>query len=565
MSDDFDWFSMPPNGFSSFIDMIKFQQSVPLLGINTMERRINIAEMNAYIEKKVAEFRRAETKADKVALELAIEEQLEKAKEVSKKEKKVRKSERKRRQRCRQKLRKEESSDKIIENSEEQEDEQKQEAEEEFDLNSAFVSNLAEKVINKKQIRKNNTSQNDRNERKNKILTSDEPHPVTELAIEGYNLAKEGCFNKAIDKFSEALYLNPNDYRLYVNRCLCFLQIGQYQKALEDSENCVKYAHDYSKGYFRMGEAYLGLNDFPSAEKAFEHVLKLDPNSEEAMNDLIFIKIKKLMEMGFSKEKATLAIQKVKSLTAALDYLLTNSNDSEGEENTNVSSQFKDTGECELFQSDEEDESFSSNQEQNAAAGFDDDYSEAASIISSIAVSDHAVPQKYSIDPCMDPTNPYHCTKLYIGDVSSRIKKKLLELTFSSFGDLISVIMLPSDRCAIITFRDWKSCGPAMEKLQNWSLLPGTPAISIKYPTSELQKLAGGSLPLNKNEHKLKSNFSINDDIHAERGDWCSQTMPPSSPAPSLSSVRSTYSQAVLRSPQRRTKVDPLRECDCKK
>lgn len=39
------------------------------------------------------------------------------------------------------------------------------------------------------------------------------------------------------------------------------------------------------------------------------------------MNDLIFIKIKKLMEMGFSKEKATLAIQKVKSLTVSFYYI----------------------------------------------------------------------------------------------------------------------------------------------------------------------------------------------------------------------------------------------------
>lgn len=31
-------------------------------------------------------------------------------------------------------------------------------------------------------------------------------------------------------------------------------------RALEDAESCVKHAPDYSIGYFRMGEAYLGLN-----------------------------------------------------------------------------------------------------------------------------------------------------------------------------------------------------------------------------------------------------------------------------------------------------------------
>lgn len=105
--------------------------------------------------------------------------------------------------------------------------EEEEEEDDELDINSAFVTNVAEKMLNSKQVQRNNTSQIE--EKKTEILMADK-HPVTLLAFEGFNFAREGGFNEAIEKFSEALFLTSDDYRLYANRCLCYLQIGQYRK-----------------------------------------------------------------------------------------------------------------------------------------------------------------------------------------------------------------------------------------------------------------------------------------------------------------------------------------------
>lgn len=66
------------------------------------------------------------------------------------------------------------------------------------------------------------------------------------------------------------------------------------------------------------------MQDFQSAEWAFEQVLKLDPNNQEAFNDLFFIQMKKLMDMGFSKKKATAALHKFKTLNVSFltDYYM---------------------------------------------------------------------------------------------------------------------------------------------------------------------------------------------------------------------------------------------------
>lgn len=64
------------------------------------------------------------------------------------------------------------------------------------------------------------------------------------------------------------------------------------------------------------------FQDFQSAETAFQQVLKLDPNCQEAINDLFFIQVKKLMDMGFSKKKATSALHRMKTLNVCFSFNL---------------------------------------------------------------------------------------------------------------------------------------------------------------------------------------------------------------------------------------------------
>lgn len=53
---------------------------------------------------------------------------------------------------------------------------------------------------------------------------------VKSLAIKGNEYAKQGEFQKAIDKFTEAIRYECTDHRLYGNRSYCFDKIGMFQE-----------------------------------------------------------------------------------------------------------------------------------------------------------------------------------------------------------------------------------------------------------------------------------------------------------------------------------------------
>lgn len=53
---------------------------------------------------------------------------------------------------------------------------------------------------------------------------------VKSLAIKGNESAKQGEFQKAIDKFTEAIRFDCTDHRLYGNRSYCFDKIGMFQE-----------------------------------------------------------------------------------------------------------------------------------------------------------------------------------------------------------------------------------------------------------------------------------------------------------------------------------------------
>jgi tetratricopeptide (TPR) repeat protein len=57
----------------------------------------------------------------------------------------------------------------------------------------------------------------------------------------------------------QAIGLDSFDATLYSNRSLCYLKIGEAQKALLDAETCINNRPDWVKGYYRTGAALMLL------------------------------------------------------------------------------------------------------------------------------------------------------------------------------------------------------------------------------------------------------------------------------------------------------------------
>ncbi|KAL2154641.1 hypothetical protein VTH82DRAFT_3317 [Thermothelomyces myriococcoides] len=103
-------------------------------------------------------------------------------------------------------------------------------------------------------------------------------------------------FDEAIDKFTQAIALDPNNHILYSNRSAAYASKKDWDKALSDAEKTTQLKPDWPKGWGRKGSALYGKGDLRGARDAYEQGLKLDPNNAGMKNDLE--SVKRALEAG---------------------------------------------------------------------------------------------------------------------------------------------------------------------------------------------------------------------------------------------------------------------------
>ena len=110
------------------------------------------------------------------------------------------------------------------------------------------------------------------------------------LKAEGNKLFAAKQFDEAIEKFSQAIELDPSNHVLYSNRSGAYASKKDWQHALEDAKKVTEIKPDWSKGWGRKGTALHGEGDLLGAHDAFEEALKLDPNNAQAKSGLDAVK-----------------------------------------------------------------------------------------------------------------------------------------------------------------------------------------------------------------------------------------------------------------------------------
>lgn len=295
-----------------------------------------------------------------------------------------------------------------------------------------------------------------------------------QLAIKGNEMAQQGHYTAAIELFSEAVKLDPRDFRFFGNRSYCFDRTNQYDRALKDAEKAISLADKWPKGYFRKGRALAGLRMFSEAEEAFSQVLKLDKNCEDAVQELLRVRTSQIREMGFSKAQAEAAIKQYGTVQSALDNLLAGVAE-------NVLG-------GEVYVSDDE-------------AGFS----------SPVTQKVHLQPKQK--DQKMDFKNPEGLTALWVGNVlPDKVDEKKLFKIFSRYGNVTSVRCLPEKFCAFINYSSKESAGKAMHHLQGYEC--GGQKLLIKFPDNPIlngaasvtirKTAAPGTLILQKSKQQNK-------------------------------------------------------------
>ncbi|KAI9734242.1 MAG: Hsp90 cochaperone [Cirrosporium novae-zelandiae] len=110
------------------------------------------------------------------------------------------------------------------------------------------------------------------------------------LKAEGNKAFIAKDFDKAVELFSKAIEIDPQNHVLYSNRSGAYASQKNFNKALEDAQKVTEIKPDWPKGWGRKGAALHGQGDLVGANDAYEEALELDPNNAQAKNGLEAVK-----------------------------------------------------------------------------------------------------------------------------------------------------------------------------------------------------------------------------------------------------------------------------------
>lgn len=80
---------------------------------------------------------------------------------------------------------------------------------------------------------------------------------VLALKVQGNDAYREGDYERAISKFSEALSLDPNSDAVLCNRSMAYGALKDWERSAADAQKAVTITKNYEKAYFRLVKAHV--------------------------------------------------------------------------------------------------------------------------------------------------------------------------------------------------------------------------------------------------------------------------------------------------------------------
>ncbi|NWZ49612.1 TTC31 protein, partial [Haliaeetus albicilla] len=266
------------------------------------------------------------------------------------------------------------------------------------------------------------------------------------IAGRGNEAAQKGCYAEAVQAFTEAVKLNPREHRLFGNRSYCYEKLQRYEEALRDAQVSLGLQPGWPKGLFRKGKALRGLKRYAEAVRTFEELLRLDGANADAAAQLEACRALLRVSPGSG-------IPGIPSCrTAGPEPCLTPQQNSSWEW-ASGSCWDTDTG------------------------GFvtvGSSRSQARGQSRAMASSQQTLPLTH---PARD------CYPLWVGNITAKISEKVLHSSFSRFGQIRFIRMLPERRCAFINYTRKKAAEAAYAAMQDAEVEGSRLALQLKHPS----------------------------------------------------------------------------------
>ncbi|CAM0947395.1 unnamed protein product [Alopecurus aequalis] len=104
---------------------------------------------------------------------------------------------------------------------------------------------------------------------------------VSDLKRQGDEAFKKQDYLNASVLYTQALKMDNFDAKLLSNRSLCWLRMGNGERAFGDAHECLELRPKWAKAHYRLGAAFMFMKDYNGAYQSLSHALELDPESEE--------------------------------------------------------------------------------------------------------------------------------------------------------------------------------------------------------------------------------------------------------------------------------------------
>ncbi len=85
-------------------------------------------------------------------------------------------------------------------------------------------------------------------------------------------------YQEAIEHYTEAIQLDPDYAKAYLNRGYAYDGLGQHQRAIEDFDKAIQLEPDDAVAYNNRGAAYYYLGQYQRAIEDYDKAIQLDPD-----------------------------------------------------------------------------------------------------------------------------------------------------------------------------------------------------------------------------------------------------------------------------------------------
>lgn len=130
-----------------------------------------------------------------------------------------------------------------------------------------------------------------------------------DLKGEANQLFKNEKYSDSIEKYSEAIELNPTNAVLFANRSIANLRIENFGYALSDANKAIENDKMYLKAYYRRAAAHMSLGKYKLALRDYERVYKARPNDKDSKAK--FTECKKIVQAAAFAKAISVDVKEV--------------------------------------------------------------------------------------------------------------------------------------------------------------------------------------------------------------------------------------------------------------